>query len=231
MALMVKLLIGAAYFAYTAFWIRIFMHTLVWWRAARRLSTPPASVPGSRVKMYALTAFDMVFFGRLLLVNPLLWAGEWVFHASFVLVLLRHLRFFLDPVPLCIWQAQTPGLIAGYLLPLSLVYIFVVRLFTRRERYSSPSNMVLLGLVLIISSLGLLMQALYKPNLVDVKLFILGIMHIAPAAAPESVLFLVHFCLVLVLVLILPSHIFTAPLVMMEARKREQALHLVMHEK
>jgi len=43
-------------------------------------------------------------------------------------------------------------------------------------------------------------------------------------------LFLLHFSLVLVLVPLLPTHILTAPLVMLEARKRDLGLPLVMHE-
>jgi hypothetical protein len=88
----------------------------------------------------------------------------------------------------------------------------------------------LLGLVLAISSIGVIMHAWLTPNLVEVKLFALGLACFKPAPMPESLLFMTHFILVLVLVPFLPTHIFTAPLVMMEARKREQALHLVMHE-
>ena len=164
------------------------------------------------------------------MVNPALWIGEWVFHASFLLVLARHLRFFLNPIPLWVWFLQTPGLLAGYVLPLSLLYILIIRLLTKQEKYASPANMVLLGLVLIISMIGVLMHALFTPDLVDVKLFIFGIMSFAPAVVPGSVLFLLHFSLVLILVSVLPSHIFTAPIIMLEARKREQALHLVMHD-
>ena len=50
-----------------------------------------------------MTALDVVFLGRVFVVNPALWFGEWVFHASFLLVLLRHLRYFLDPVPAWVW--------------------------------------------------------------------------------------------------------------------------------
>jgi nitrate reductase gamma subunit len=183
------------------------------------------------VKAWSLAAVDVLFFGRLLMVNPALWIGEWVFHASFLLVLARHLRFFLNPVPAVVWYVQAPGLIAGYLLPLSLLYILIVRLFTKHEKYASPANVFLLGLVLVLSSLGVLMHALFTPDLVEVKLFVLGIVSFAPTAVPGSVLFVLHFCLFLALVLFLPSHIFTAPLIMLEARKQEQALHLVIHEK
>jgi nitrate reductase gamma subunit len=225
------MLLLAAYGVYAAFWIRLFMHILVWWRAARR--RPPVTPRGVSVpvKAWSLAAVDVLFFGRLLRVNPALWIGEWVFHASFLLVLLRHLRFFLNPVPALVWYVQTPGLIAGYLLPLSLLYILIVRLFTKHEKYASPANVFLLGLVLAISSLGVLMHALFTPDLVDVKLFVLGMVRFAPTAVPVSALFVLHFCLFLALVLFLPSHIFTAPIIMLEARKQEQALHLVIHEK
>ncbi len=226
-----KLLFGAAYIVYAVFWVRMLMHALVWWKAASRPGLSARPGLKARMQAYALTAADIVFFLRLLLVNPLLWLGEWIFHVSFFLVLLRHLRFFLNPVPDFVWWVQTPGLIAGYLLPPALVYILVVRLLTRQERYASTANMVLLGLVLVISSLGVLMRTLFRPDLVGVKLFIYGIVRFAPAAAPGSILFLAHFILVLVLVLLLPSHIFTAPFVMLDARKRGQALRLVMHEK
>lgn len=228
---MEKILFAAAYCVLIAVCIRIFTHALTWWRVASRLHGTIEQKIRPSVKAYVLTAMDVIFFGRLLIVNPALWFGEWVFHVSFLLVLLRHLRFFLDPVPACIWWVQTPGLIAGYMLPVSLVYILVVRLLSGRERYASPANVFLLVLVLFISSLGLVMNLLFKPNLVEVKLFILGILNFKPAAVPGSILFAIHFCLVLVLIPFLPAHIVFAPFVMMEARKREQVLHMVMHEK
>jgi [DsrC]-trisulfide reductase subunit M len=226
-----KLFILAAYAVYAAFWIRLCAHILVWWRAVRQNDGPASHiVPGSG-KAYALAAGDVFFFGRLFKVNPALWLGEWIFHASFLLVVARHLRFFLNPVPAWVWFLQTPGLIAGYILPLALLYILGIRLLSKEEKYASPANMFLLGLVLGISSIGVLMHALFKPDLVDVKLFIFGLMSFAPTLVPGSVLFLVHFGLVLVLISLLPSHIFTAPIIMLEARKREQALHMVIHEK
>ncbi len=226
-----QLLILAAYGVYAAFWIRFLMHALVWWRTARRLVSPGLPSPSMTKKACALTVLDIFFFGRLFKGNAALWLGEWVFHASFLLVLLRHLRFFLNPVPDLIWSLQTPGLVAGYILPIALIYILVIRLLTKHERYAAPTNMFLLVLVLMIGVLGLLMSLWFKPNLVDVKLFALGLVCFKPVAAPESLLFALHFGLVLVLIAFLPTHIFTAPLVMMEARKREQALRLVMHEK
>ncbi len=226
---METLLIVAVYAVYAAFWLRFLDHALVWWKATQRFSEPVA--PRARAKSCVLTAVDVVFFNRLFWVNPALWFGEWVFHVSLLLVLLRHLRFFMDPVPAWIWSIQFAGMIAGYVLPVSLVYILIIRLLTTMEKYASRANVFLLSLVLVISSIGVIMRQWFTPNLVDVKLFALGLVCFKPAPAPESLLFVAHFILVLVLIPFLPTHIFTAPLVMMEARKREQALHLVLHDK
>jgi nitrate reductase gamma subunit len=188
------------------------------------------AIPGSRLKACAWTVLDITLFGRVFMVNPALWLGEWLFHASFLLVLLRHLRFFLNPVPGWVWSLQTPGLIAGYFLPMPMIYILIIRLLTKNEKFSSRTNMFLLVLITAISLIGLAMYIAFKPDLVGAKLFILGILSFAPQPMPQSLLFLTHFILVLVLVLLLPSHIFTAPIVMYEARKRDQALRGVMHD-
>lgn len=225
-----KILIAVAYAVYVAFWLRVFMHFLVWCGAGRRFEGHRASNRRTSAKAYAFTALDIVFFGRLFKGGAALWFGEWIFHFSFLLVMLRHLRFFLNPVPDWVWCAQTPGLIAGYLLPLSLAYILVVRLLTKFEKYASPSNLLLLGLVLAISATGVLMHGWFKPDVVGAKLFVFGILNMEQAALPEGLLFAAHFVLVLVLVPFLPTHIFTAPLVMLEARKREQARGMVMHD-
>jgi len=226
-----KILILAAYVVYASFWARFFTHFLVWLRAAHRRDRGGAAFSRASGQVCVLTAADVFLFARVLDVNPALWVGEWSFHASFLLVLLRHLRYFLTPIPAWVWWMQVPGLIAGYILPVSLLYILFVRLLTKQEKFTSPMNLFLLGLVLAISSIGVLMYTLFKPDLIDVKLFMVGILSGAPTPAPESLLFLLHFSLVLVLVPFLPTHIITSPLVMIEARKREQGLHLVMHEK
>ena len=225
------IIIIAVYGVYAAFWIRFFLHALAWWRG--RAEDPVAVLPHkpSTLKTAAFTLRDVLLFWRLLNVNPALWLGEYVFHATFVLVTLRHLRYFLDPVPMWVWDLQLPGLIAGYVLPFSLVYILVVRVLSEREKYSSPANILLLALILAISGIGVLMHAIFTPDLVDVKYFALGLLSLAPAPLPAGVLFPLHLVLALALVAFVPTHIVTAPLVMLEARRRELGLPQVLHEK
>jgi nitrate reductase gamma subunit len=220
----------AAYGVYAAFWLRFFAHLLLWWRAVRRLPPGPAAASGARLASFPLLLRDLALFWRLLKVNPALWIGEWTFHVSFVLVVLRHLRYFLNPVPSWVWDLQLPGLIAGYLLPVALLAILLIRLFSKREKYTPPANLVLLVLLLVISAIGVAMHGFLTPDLVDVKLFAYGIMTLRPAALPEGALFLAHFVLALAIVLLAPTHIVAAPLVMYEARRRDLGLRRVMHD-
>jgi len=223
------LIIVATYAVIAAFYVRLGLHGLSWWEAVRRSPPPPRGI-GRTTRAVAGAAVDIVFLRRLLMVNPALWFGEWVFHATLFLIILRHLRYFMDPVPAWVVGAQTPGWIAGFVLPGALLYILAVRLLTGQEKFSSPANLLMLMDVLAIAVTGLLMSTRYRADLTAVKLFALGIVSFTPSPPPLNVLFLSHLGLVLGLLLYVPSHVFTAPLVMMDARSRELQLRRVLHD-
>jgi len=224
------LIVAATYAAIVAFYLRLAVHALRWWEAARRAPSSGPRGSGATARDFAGAAVDIVLLRRLLVVNPALWLGEWVFHASLFMVTLRHFRYFMNPVPAWVVWAQTPGWIAGFLLPAALGYILVVRLATGQEKFSSPTNLALLVDVLAIAGTGLLMSIRYPLDLAAVKLFALGIVTFAPAPAPLGGLLQVHVVLVLVLVLYVPSHVFTAPLVLLDARRRDLERRRVMHD-
>jgi nitrate reductase gamma subunit len=219
------------YFIYALFWGRLFMHALVWFRAAESYKFGGANVRGASWQVCILGLMDIVFFRRLFGENKLLWIGSWTFHVCFLLVVVRHLRFFMDPVPDCVVFLQPFGLVAGYVLPVSTVYLALLRLRGMRERYVSYQNYFVLGLVFAISVLGLVMRNFFFQDLTDVKEFALGILRFGPSAVPGGYMFIAHFSLVLLLIPYLPFHLFTAPCVTMEARRREAALAMVMHER
>ncbi len=222
-----------AYIAYAAFWIRVFFHVVIWYRATKRYKAVPVLKPGQSARVCALSVIDVLFFRRLFESSKLLWLGSWTFHASFVLVILRHMRYFLEPVPACISFLQPAGVAAGYTLPASLFYLIMLRLLGRKRyvsRYVSYYNFFLLGLLLSISSIGLVMHIFLVPDLMEVRGFTLGILSFRLQPLPESALFIFHFALVLILLPFLPTHFFSAPLVVVEANKREEALKKVMHE-
>ncbi len=222
----------AAWVVYAAFWYRIVFHVLVWYRATARYGVKPALTPGQSARVCAVAGLDVVFFRRLFASSKMLWLGSWVFHLSFVFVILRHLRYFLNPVPACITFIQPVGVVAGYTLPASVFYLIMLRLFGRKRyvsRYVSYYNFFLLGLLFSISSIGLLMRLYFVPDLPAVKGFILGILTFRPGPVPGSALFIIHFVLVFFLLPYLPTHFFSAPLVIAEARKREEGLNEVLH--
>jgi len=224
------LIIVATYAVVGAFYVRLGLHALRWWEAVRRSPPSRPRGVGATVRAFVGATIDIVFLRRLLMVNPALWIGEWVFHASLFTVVLRHLRYFMNPVPAWVVWVQTPGWIAGFLLPGALLYILAIRLLTNQEKFSSPANLLMLLDVLAIGTTGILLSSRYRTDLAAVKLFAIGIVTFAPSAPPLSPLFVTHLCLVLALVLYVPSHVFSAPLVMMAARGRELELRQVLHD-
>lgn len=175
-------------------------------------------------------AGDILFLTRLLKANDVLWVGEWLFHGSLVLVMLRHLRYVLTPVPDWVWFVQPFGLVAGYILPLSLLFILIIKTGGERE-YLPSYNFFLLVLLLAMAVTGLLMQTMFRTDVVAVKEFMVGIFTFSPTVLPHGLLFTLHFFLFLVLIVSLPTHIFTAPFVMIEARRYEKALETLIHKK
>jgi nitrate reductase gamma subunit len=223
----------AAYIVYAAFWYRVVFHVLVWFRATGRYGVMPALRPGQSARVCAVSALDLLLFRRLFASGKMLWLGSWIFHISFVFVILRHLRYFLNPVPGCISFIQPVGVVAGYTLPASLFYLMLLRLFGRKKyvsKYVSYYNFFLLGLLFSISVIGMLMHLYFVPDLPAVKEFVLGIVTFRPEPVPGSVLFVIHFLLVLFLVPYLPTHLFSAPLVIVEARRREEGLNDVLRD-
>lgn len=223
-------LLALGYYAATlAFLYGVLSRFLLLWRAFR--SPGPAGRPLTKTTPSAFikAAGDVLFLGRLLRANDVLWAGEWLFHASFVLVALRHMRFLFEPVPGWIAFIQPAGIVAGYVLPFTLLYILAAKLCTER-RYASSYNFFLLALIFLISVTGILLRTAFRTDSTQVKIFILGALGFRPEAAPADFLFLAHYLLVLVLVFYLPSHIFTAPFVMLDAREREEELKRLIHE-
>jgi nitrate reductase gamma subunit len=164
-------------------------------------------------------------------VNDVLWIGEWVFHVSFVFVVLRHLRYFIDPIPQWIWSIQTPGIIAGYILPVALVYIVAMKVIIEKKKYVSSYNFFLIAMIFTIGVTGLLMKIVFRPDVLGIKEFVLGAVTFRLLNAPESTLFTIHFLMVLIMFICLPTHIFAAPLTLLESGQRNERIKGLVHEK
>ncbi len=212
-----------------AYWRGMSAVALLCGLTERRTFTAP--LKKSPVKIACSSVLDILFMRRLLRVNRTLWFGEWVFHAAFILVILGHVRYIVKPVPDFTVHLNCIGKHAGYILPPALVYIVLVRLAgNEKGDYFSRRNLLLLSVIFSLGITGVLMRFFLRPDIVNIKHYVLGILALSPNPLPAEPLFIVHYVLFLVLLLYLPSHILAAPLIMIEARKREEAFVPLGHE-
>jgi nitrate reductase gamma subunit len=157
-----------------------------------------------------------------------LWLGAIAFHYGFLVVILRHLRFFTEPVPFPIallsevdgfLQFFTPAVyISGIVLVAAVGYLLARRLTNPAVRYISlAADYFPLLLILAIGITGILLRYVFKTDVVAVKELAIGLVTLHPKIpAGISELFYVHLFLVCVLFAYFPfSKLMHAPGVFM----------------
>jgi nitrate reductase gamma subunit len=156
---------------------------------------------------------EVVFFESLFKANLWTWGLGWLFHASLALVLLRHLRYFTDPVWAWVAFIQPFGLYAGITMLLGLCGLWARRLLVERIRYiSTPSDHLMLLLLIVIAASGLLMQFVAHTDVVAVKGFFQGLMQFSIQPLPADAILALHLLSVAVLLVIFPfSKLLHAP--------------------
>ncbi len=145
-----------------------------------------------------------------------LWLGGLVFHWSFLIIFIRHFRFFSEPIPWCIttlekldsfFQVGLPIIYATDVLLLgALTYLVLRRLLDSRLRYISlNADYFPLFLILAIGCTGAWMRYISKVDIVNIKQLSLGLFSFHPVV-PEglSFLFYIHLFLVSVLIAYIP---------------------------
>ena len=145
-----------------------------------------------------------------------LWLGAMALHWSLLVIVARHLRLFVDPVPALVtalasldgffevglprWYA-TDAIVIG-----ALVYLFARRLRDPLLRYVTlPADYLALAVLSSVAGTGLVLRYVVRTDLVDVRHFALSLAAGAPAplAAPGAWL-IAHLAAVACLVAILP---------------------------
>jgi nitrate reductase gamma subunit len=128
-------------------------------------------------------------------------------------VLLRHLRYFTEPVWFWVKWVQPFGLYAGFAMLAGLVALWVRRFAVERIRYiSSPSDHLMLLLLIAIAASGLLMKFVAHTDIISLKAFVLGLIRFDWQPIPADPVLLTHLGLVLVLMFIFPfSKLLHAP--------------------
>jgi nitrate reductase gamma subunit len=145
-----------------------------------------------------------------------LWLGAIAFHASFAVILLRHMRFFTEPVPLPIeWLATLDGIMqvgvpvlygTEVVILLALAYLFLRRVLVPHMRYISlASDYFILFLLFAIVISGVMMRFWLRVDIVDIKTLSMGLVTFSPEVpANIGVIFYVHLFLVCALLVYFP---------------------------
>jgi nitrate reductase gamma subunit len=156
---------------------------------------------------------EVVFFESLFKASKWTWLFGWLFHASLLLVLLRHLRYFQEPVWAPIALVQFVGTWAGLTLAVGLAGLWARRFLVDRVRYiSTPSDHLHLALLLAIALSGLSMRFVAHTDIVAVKAFMLGLLRFSIQPLPADPLLLLHLALVALLMIVFPiSKLLHAP--------------------
>ncbi len=165
-------------------------------------TTPaPKTYPGVTVRVLG----EVLVFNSLFRADKLLWVGAWAFHIGLVLIILRHLRYFLYPVPGWVMTMQTVGIWTGYLFLLPILYLLARRVTMRRVIYVSIlADYFVLALLGGIVGTGVIMRYAARGSLVDVKAFVLGLLTLNPVNPPTNGFFVVHILLVCALIAYFP---------------------------
>ncbi|WP_319524225.1 sulfate reduction electron transfer complex DsrMKJOP subunit DsrM [uncultured Desulfosarcina sp.] len=154
-----------------------------------------------------------------------LWIGALAFHYAFFAVIVRHLRFFTEPVPFFVTlteqidafmrievlydvvQAGLPGVfLSGLVLLAAAFYLFLRRIFIPQVRYISLANDFFpLFLIMGIALSGIFMRYFTKVDIVAIKELTMGLATFRPTI-PEGIsgLFFAHMFLVSILLAYFP---------------------------
>ncbi len=182
-------------------------------RTPAPLKIPTTPAPVTRRGVALRLVREVVLFESLFRSNLWTWACGWLFHAGLALVLLRHLRYFQEPVWGWVALLQPLGIYAGFAMAAGLGGLWVRRLAVARVRFiSTPSDHLMLGLLLAIATTGLAMKFIAHTDIVAVKAFFLGLVRFDWQPLPADGLLYAHLGLVALLLVIFPfSKLLHAP--------------------
>jgi nitrate reductase gamma subunit len=175
------------------------------------IPTTPAPTTGTGVALRMTR--EVVLFESLFRSNKWTWLFGWIFHVALLLVVLRHVRYFQEPVWTSIVWVQPFGAYAGFAMVTALAALWVRRAAVARVRYvSTPSDHLMLALLLAIGLSGLAMRHVAHTDIVALKAFTLGLMRLDWQPLPADPVLLVHLALVALLMIVFPiSKLLHAP--------------------
>ncbi|MGV1100925.1 sulfate reduction electron transfer complex DsrMKJOP subunit DsrM [Thiovibrio sp. JS02] len=148
--------------------------------------------------------------------SKLLWLFALLFHYCFLVIVLRHMRLFLDPVPGFVaalefgdgfMQVGAPVLYqTDIIFVLAIGFLFLRRVVLNNIRYISlPADYFPLFLILGIAITGILMRYVLRVDVVAIKQLTYGLATFSPAIVGEiGAIFFIHVMLVCALMIYFP---------------------------
>ena len=182
-------------------------------RTPAPLKIPTTPAPTTQPGVVYRMAKEVVLFESLFKSNKWIWVFGWLFHFGLLLVLLRHLRYFTEPVWFWVGIIQPFGKYASFMMVIGLVGLLARRYLVDRVRYiSTPSDILMLVLLIAIGVTGMLMTFVVHTDIVALKAFFLGLMYLDVQPVPRDPILLIHLALVALLMVIFPiSKLLHAP--------------------
>ena len=177
------------------------------------LKIPTTPAPTTRSGVVFRMVKELTIFESLFKASKWTWLFGWLFHFGLLLVLLRHLRYFTDPVWAWVTFLQPFGKYAAFIMLAGLAGLWARRIFVDRVRYiSAPSDHLMLLLLIAIGVTGALMTFVNHADIVALKAFLLGLMAFDWSPLPNDFVLIVHLSLVILLMIIFPfSKLLHAP--------------------
>lgn len=188
---------------------RIYEYT----RTPAPLKIPTTPAPTTSAGVVYRMAREVVFFESLFKSNKWIWVFGWLFHFGLLLVLLRHIRYFQEPVWFWVEFLQPYGKYASFMMVAGLLGLWARRFLVDRVRYiSTPSDHLMLALLVGIGVSGMMMTFVAHTDIVALKAFVLGLMFFDWQPLPADPFLLIHLGLVAVLMIVFPvSKLLHAP--------------------
>ena len=179
--------------------------------APLKIPTTPAPTTSGGVVLRMLR--EVTLFESLFKANLWIWLFGFMFHVALALVLLRHLRYFTQPIWFWVVWIQPFGIYGGLAMVAGLAALWARRFLVERIRYiSTVSDHLMLALLIAIGISGLSMKFVVHTDIISVKEFFLGLMRFDLQPLPVQPLLFVHLTLVALLIAIFPySKLLHAP--------------------
>lgn len=204
------------YFAFAVLIIGTVHNIYLYARTPAPLKIPTMPAPRTKNGAILRVLSEVVLFKSLFRGNKWTWLFAMMFHASLLLITVRHLRYFIEPVWWWIVVAQPFGKYAGFIMIAGLLGLLGRRILVQRVRYiSNPSDYLMLVLLLIIGFSGAMLSFVVHTDIVQFKAFMLSVMYFQMfnwQPLPADIPLLVHLSAVILLMIIFPfSKLLHAP--------------------